>query len=263
MLRKLADLIITIAVGLFYICVFASIIMLGLAKYEKSAIVKVRNQVPEYYPILVVSQSNSSDLYKAKVVYQWALRDYLQKNPHYSFTVSSGHEVEINKQLSIQNREVSSDNNINRCSSSGGKFRVRCLSGGRQAFIVEGNKDDNHVNKSWYMADAKHIYPQRYVNYFGPGLCMAYGPIALVAVLVVAFIDSRIRKKLSLSIPPANIPNPMRKPALIASLICIGAAAIIMFSAGQLPSLAYHIGLVITVAASVVSEVLSFWVVHL
>ncbi len=253
---ELTGALIGVGVMLFYVSVFFGILLGGIAVQEHARTIRVGKAIPSTFPILVVSRAPGHKDYSARIVYQWALQDYLRKTPGWSFTVPEGKDEYLNAQLAAQTEAIWHAWG-NGCPFGAGGFRVERLPDGKQRFVVDGSWDDDRVSRGWYVADARHFYPRSYLWYFGPGLCMMLAPVAIVGVCVVAVVDSTLRKRLRRRIRDARSVARAERIALIASLLSL-LAVILIFCCGDRSGLRQATAYLVFGSAAT-ARVASFW----
>ncbi len=160
----------------------------------------INKNIPDNFPVLVLTYTNKSSEYDARIVFNWALDRYLKDNPKHSFLVPPGQLDTVNKKLKRQIKAILTDYSNNRKQFGAGEVAaLRSLPGGRQHLKVRGTWDDDRENVGWYVAGPSSFTLERYQVFFGPGLCimvvMLGGPMLLVSLVIASVIDRILCKR--------------------------------------------------------------------
>ena len=118
---------------------------------------EVRENIPEMFPILVITPGEGNKKYKAQLVYKKDLEDFLKKNLKYTYLVSEGQDDYLNREISGKYPWQA-------------RFKVERLTNGKQLLEVVYQWDDDHANRGWYEATDREIFPKYYQCYFGPAI---------------------------------------------------------------------------------------------
>jgi hypothetical protein len=141
-----------------------SVVAVGIAIYMEhvSPIAhpqSVRGVTPDSFPILVISTQDDGKSWRATIVYQFAIRDFLRDIPQYTFMVPQGFEAKLNEQLTKLR-----DGDYDSFRYSSGTFEVERMSDGTQAIKVDATGDSD-VNVGWYTANQSSYTPKHYQHY--------------------------------------------------------------------------------------------------
>jgi hypothetical protein len=138
---------------------------------EQKRTVSVGKNVPDHFPVLVVSPSPKDGHPIPYVVYHSELPRYLKNHPNYSFMVPASQVEQLKNAL--RSYEYG---------SGFGGFDMT-QHGSAQYFEVRSPEGEDYVNTGWYEAGKRTFVAKRYLSYFGPGVAMESLPIDLLCIL--------------------------------------------------------------------------------
>ncbi len=160
-------------VGKFFFWIVLTAILLWVGMkiafvwYEQKNTVAVSGNIPDLFPILVISGGDQSPT--AKAIYYRDLKNVTGQMSSYSFLVPKGKEELLNSQLRNQSRSLMSPPDFNSESDNPwfASFEVKEIAPGRQTIRLSNTWDDDRVNIGWYEATDKESFPKKYRYYFG------------------------------------------------------------------------------------------------
>lgn len=118
---------------------------------------EVRENIPDMFPLLILTPREGNRSYEAQLIYKQDLEDFLKKNPRFTYLVPKGQENYLNKEIAKKYPWQA-------------EFKVEQLPDGKQFLEVVYQWDDDHGNRGWYEATDKEFFPKYYQSYFGPGI---------------------------------------------------------------------------------------------
>ena len=150
-------------------------------------------QVPENFPVLVVSSDPKSPLVQARIVFKKDLGDFLAKNPDSTYLVPAGQEERLNDEVAkLPDLETGSP-------PFRAGFMVTRLAEGRQALRVHYDLYDDMTRVGWYEATENEIFPKSQKAHGDIGLLIVpafFINLVLWAILYFAYVlIRRWRKK--------------------------------------------------------------------
>ncbi len=160
--------------------------------------VKVFSEIPEGFPVLVLTPQSMFQKYDSQIVYYKALPGFLEKHPSYTYLVPKGEEKDIKLSISKSCRSNMIPRNYNRESPNlwAASFTVKRISEKKQSFEVYCTLNGDYDNRGWYEATEKQIFPKYYKHVFGPGAMMSIFPFAFLINIILGLIAYKFYRKI-------------------------------------------------------------------
>ncbi len=125
----------------------------------------VQGNVPDHFPVLVITPGTPPCKYQANVIYYMRLKPFLSRHPEYTFLVPEGYEAQLRQQVIQHNRSTRGDLNFGSGDPWNAWFTVKREKDGSQTLLVSSPLDEEWENEGWYKATAAEIKPIQYLNY--------------------------------------------------------------------------------------------------
>jgi hypothetical protein len=165
----------------------------------------VSTNIPENFPILVITPGKGGQSFHAEIVTHFSLEKYIKDNPNYSYLIPAGGEQSTIDQLKSQVKN-SRDESDPETGFDALSFEMARLPNGRQSFAVNlkmPGMDSMLEYTSWYDATDKEIFPKQFRGRIINGaLIMAMGFISFITTAVVwllwttvSFLNRKLRVK--------------------------------------------------------------------
>lgn len=194
-LATLAALIVMFPVG----CLFIGISYENVFGPETK--LPVEGEVPQFFPLLVLTPSNDEVGYDWEVVYFRDLEDYRTEHPDYQFLIPDGLSEHFEDELGENTRAGTGNYDDSSLPFSAG-LKVTQLAERRQSIELRHRESGDTVNTAWYEAGEKDFKALYYENYFGPGAAMGSFTVGVVAMLALylglgagQFVATRRRRR--------------------------------------------------------------------
>lgn len=177
--------------GLLFLIGSCAVISISTFKITENMYVQnIKDNIPDWFPVLVIIPGKDNQL-DCGIVYYRRWKDLLKKSSEsdkklFTYLVPKGkekilHDKIFKKNQSNQKYLTYDDDspdlwfavfNAFKANPQFADFKVDYLSDGRQLLKVECTWDSDRVNVGWYEATDKHIFPKKYLYYFGPDVAL-------------------------------------------------------------------------------------------
>lgn len=164
----------------FAISSFA-VISLVYAWFDWKVTAKISGPPPSSFAVVLVTPLANSGRHSAQVLWQKDVEAFAKSHPDASFVVPPAEVESLRATIRASTRSAGNKE----ASLWFATFTLKEQEDGSQEVTVDATNNENYVNRSWYVVRNGRVMPERHLNYFGPGVGMAFGlPTCLVLAIV-------------------------------------------------------------------------------